>query len=85
MLSNERVLDTIASMPIQASGYTLTLEVTDKVSTLKYYSVFFSSGGEPIREGIVAHSRDGETSDLSLIMDKDISKGFNGNGENSIR
>ena len=40
VLSNERVLDTIASMPIQASGYTLTLEVTDKVSTLKYYSVF---------------------------------------------
>ncbi len=40
MLSNERVLDTIASMPILASGYTLTLEVTDKVSALKYYSVF---------------------------------------------
>ena len=40
VLSNERVLDTIAAMPILASGYTLTLEVTDKVSTLKYYSVF---------------------------------------------
>ena len=26
----------------------------------------------------MAHSRDGETSDLSLIMDKDISKGFTG-------
>ena len=77
VLSNERVLDTIASMPIQASGYTLTLEVTDKVSTLKYYSVFSLVVESQFGEGIiVAHSRDGETSDLSLIMDKDISKGF---------
>ena len=71
VLSNERVLDTIASMPIQASGYTLTLEVTDKVSTLKYYSVFSLVVESQFGEGIiVAHSRDGVTSDLSLIMDK---------------
>lgn len=79
VLSTERVLDTIAAMPIQASGYTLTLEVTDKVSTLKYYSVFSLVVESQFREGIiVAHSRDGVTSDLSLIMDKDITKGFAG-------
>ena len=48
VLSNERVLDTIAAMPILASGYTLTLEVTDKASSLKYYSVF-TGRGEPVR------------------------------------
>ena len=79
VLSNERVLDTIASMPISASGYTLTLEVTDKVSTLKYYSVFSLVVESQFGEGIiVVHSYDGETSDLSLIMDKDITKGFTG-------
>ena len=79
VLSNERELDTIASMPISASGYTLTLEVTDKVSTLKYYTVFSLVVESQFGEGIiVVHSYDGETSDLSLIMDKDITKGFTG-------
>ena len=79
VLSNERVLDTIAAMPILASGYTLTLEVTDKASSLKYYSVFSLVVESQFGEGIiVAHSRDGVTSDLSLIMDKDITKGFAG-------
>ena len=46
---------------------------------LKYYSVFSLVVESQFGEGIiVAHSRDGETSDLSLIMDKDISKGFTG-------
>ena len=79
VLSNERVLDTIAAMPILASGYTLVLEVTDKVTTLKYYSTFSLVVESQFGEGIiVAHSWDGEMSDLSLIMDKDITKGFSG-------
>lgn len=79
VLSHERVLDTIAAMPISASGYTLSLEVTDKVSELKYYSIFSLVVESQFGEGIiVAHSRDGVVSDLSLIMDRDITKGFTG-------
>lgn len=79
VLSNERVLDVTATMPIQANAYTLLLTVTDSATDLRYlasFSVFVSS---EFRDGlVVAHSRDGQTSDLTLIMDEHLTLGHTG-------
>ena len=73
VLSNERVLDVTATMAIRANAYPLLLTVTDSATNLRYYALFKVVVGSEFRDGlVVAHSRDGQTSDLTLIMDEHL-------------
>ncbi|WP_294141101.1 PKD-like family lipoprotein [uncultured Sanguibacteroides sp.] len=78
-LSHERVLDMTANMPINAGGYKLLLTVTDSATTLQYFASFTLVVTSEFGEGlVVAHSQDGQTSDLSLVMDENLTKDFTG-------
>ncbi|KIO47357.1 PKD-like family lipoprotein [Sanguibacteroides justesenii] len=78
-LSHERILDVTATMPINAGGYKLLLTVTDSATTLQYFASFTVVVTSEFGEGlVVAHSCDGQTSDLSLVMDENLTKDFTG-------
>lgn len=79
VVSRERILDVTVTVPISAAGYDLLLTVTDSATSLQYFAKFKVVVESEFGEGLlVAHSSNGQTSDLSLIMDEHLTKNFTG-------
>ncbi len=78
-LGEERELNTVMKNPILASAYKLIFTVRDEVHGIEYtksWPLFVSSS---FREGIVvADTKDGASSDISLIMDNGITTSYSG-------
>lgn len=75
-LSTERKLQTTITNKILSAAYTLVFTVTDEhgIEYQKSWPVYVSSA---FREGIVvADTKDGVTSDLSLIMDENVTTSY---------
>lgn len=76
-LSKERVLKTTLKNGILSTAYTLLFTARDEEHGIEYqksWPLFVSSA---FREGIVvASTRDGSTSDLSLVMDNNITTAY---------
>jgi len=81
-IGKERVLKTTIKNKILSSAYALIFTARDNKHGIEYqksWPIYVSSS---FREGIVvADTKDGISSDLSLIMDNDITTSYNG-GEN---
>ncbi len=78
VIGNERKLSTTITNRILPTSYALILTVIDTRYQLEYqkrWTLFVSSA---FREGIVvADTKDGATSDISLIMDNNITASYN--------
>lgn len=76
-LGNERVLDATITNQILSASYTLILTVRDELHGLDYQRSWPLYVSSPFREGIVvADTKDGQTSDLNLIMDNPITTSY---------
>jgi len=77
VLGTERILNTTVKNTIVSAAYTLVFTAIDEAHGLEYqksWPVYVSSS---FREGIVvAETKDGSTSDLSLIMDDGITTSY---------
>ena len=83
MISEERVLDIILDHPVSSGFYTLVMTVVDNRTgnrAQRSWNLSISSFGAGI---IVADTRDGQTGDITLIMDQVVSEDYE--GELSIR
>jgi hypothetical protein len=83
-LGNERVLNTTITNQILPAAYTLVLTVRDEQHGLEYQRAWPLYVSSAFREGIVvAHTRDGQSSDLNLIMDDPLTTAYD-KGENIV-
>lgn len=81
-LGNERVLNTTITNQILSASYTLIFTVRDEEYGLDYQRSWPLYVNSPFREGIVvADTKDGQSSDLNLIMDNSITTSYD-KGEN---
>lgn len=76
-IGSERVLNTTITNQILPASYTLLFTVRDEQNGLEYHKSWPLYVSSAFREGIVvAHTKDGQTSDLNLIMDNAITASY---------
>jgi len=77
VISREKVLDTIISIPPTTNPYSLLFTVTDRETGISAYKIYEVKVSPSLGEGLVVADTkdDGLTSDLSLIMAMNFSSG----------
>lgn len=76
-IGTERVLNTTITNQILPAAYTLVFTVRDEQYGLEYQRSWPLYVSSAFREGIVvAHTRDGQSSDISLIMDNPVTTAY---------
>jgi len=82
ILSTERVFNGFISNPISSNPYYLSLRVTDpKTGIIKFCSWNITVVSSFLDGLLVSDSKDGNTSDFTLIMDKNLTNNWSGEGK----